>query len=304
MDILFASGIILFAVVAGLLGSLLGLGGGVIIIPALTLGFGYPMQTAIGASLIGVIATSTGSASYDVRRTGADEHSPGHGPGDLDHGWFGRRRHHRRLHEPVPIGGAVRRPAHLQLLLHVAPPRERLHLPVLGMSLPVVEFCFCGRFCERRNIKQRAFVSALLLFAFFDRLAKQLDQAPPFRHLRRRQGQTHIALEIFKAPGNERYRAYTIGSLHCSYGAQMFNFQRRMDRSKDEFQPYFKTSGFFINSRHSAGISPKRGSHSLTGPLSTAHASINTSVEVIKAIRMQLLFCNDLRGVIFSRNDL
>ena len=66
METLVALGIILFAVVAGLLGALLGLGGGIIIVPALTLVFGYPMQEAIGASLVAVIATSTGSASYYV----------------------------------------------------------------------------------------------------------------------------------------------------------------------------------------------------------------------------------------------
>jgi len=64
MELLVALGILVFAVGAGLLGSLLGLGGGVIIIPVLTLLFGYPMQAAIGASLIAVIASSTGSASY------------------------------------------------------------------------------------------------------------------------------------------------------------------------------------------------------------------------------------------------
>ncbi len=66
MDPLIALGIALTAAGAGLLGSLLGLGGGIIIVPALTLLFGYPMQEAIGASLVAVIATSTGSASYYV----------------------------------------------------------------------------------------------------------------------------------------------------------------------------------------------------------------------------------------------
>ncbi len=61
--------IILFlgAVSAGLLGSLTGLGGGVIIIPLLTLGFGVPMHFAIGASLISVIGTSSGSAVAFVK---------------------------------------------------------------------------------------------------------------------------------------------------------------------------------------------------------------------------------------------
>ncbi len=66
MDPIIALGIVVTAIAAGLLGSLLGLGGGIIIVPALTLLFGYPMQEAIGASLVAVIATSTGSASYYV----------------------------------------------------------------------------------------------------------------------------------------------------------------------------------------------------------------------------------------------
>ncbi|WP_144283028.1 sulfite exporter TauE/SafE family protein [Chryseobacterium echinoideorum] len=61
--------IILFlgAISAGLLGSLTGLGGGVIIIPLLTLGFGIPMHYAIGASLISVIGTSSGAAVAFVK---------------------------------------------------------------------------------------------------------------------------------------------------------------------------------------------------------------------------------------------
>ena len=47
---------------AGLLGSLTGLGGGIIIIPLLTLALGMDIHYAIGASLISVIATSSGSA--------------------------------------------------------------------------------------------------------------------------------------------------------------------------------------------------------------------------------------------------
>ncbi len=55
--------IILFiSVLAGFLGSLLGLGGGIIITPALTLMLGIDIKYAIGASIISVIATSSGSA--------------------------------------------------------------------------------------------------------------------------------------------------------------------------------------------------------------------------------------------------
>lgn len=52
---------------AGLVGSLTGLGGGVIIIPMLTLVFGVDIHYAIGASLISVIATSSGAAAAYVK---------------------------------------------------------------------------------------------------------------------------------------------------------------------------------------------------------------------------------------------
>jgi len=48
---------------AGLLGSLTGLGGGVIIVPMLTLAFHVDIRYAIGASLVSVIATSSGAAA-------------------------------------------------------------------------------------------------------------------------------------------------------------------------------------------------------------------------------------------------
>jgi len=55
------------AILAGFLGSLTGLGGGIVIVPLLTLGFGVDLRYAIGASLITVIATSSGAASAYVR---------------------------------------------------------------------------------------------------------------------------------------------------------------------------------------------------------------------------------------------
>jgi uncharacterized membrane protein YfcA len=55
------------SVVAGLLGSLTGLGGGVVVIPVLVLLFGVDLRYAIGASLVAVIATSTGSAAAFLR---------------------------------------------------------------------------------------------------------------------------------------------------------------------------------------------------------------------------------------------
>lgn len=55
------------ALLAGFLGSLTGLGGGVIIVPLLTLGMGVDIKYAIGTSLVSVIATSSGAASAYVR---------------------------------------------------------------------------------------------------------------------------------------------------------------------------------------------------------------------------------------------
>lgn len=55
------------AYLAGLLGSLTGLGGGVVVIPLLTLVFGVDIRYAIGAALLASIATSSGSASAYVK---------------------------------------------------------------------------------------------------------------------------------------------------------------------------------------------------------------------------------------------
>lgn len=55
------------SVAAGLLGALLGLGGGFVIVPALTLLLGVDIRYAIGASLIGVVATSSGAGAAYVR---------------------------------------------------------------------------------------------------------------------------------------------------------------------------------------------------------------------------------------------
>ena len=59
--------LLLGAYAAGLLGSLTGLGGGVIVIPLLTLAFRIDFHYAIGAALVASIATSSGSASAYVK---------------------------------------------------------------------------------------------------------------------------------------------------------------------------------------------------------------------------------------------
>jgi uncharacterized membrane protein YfcA len=65
--LLFTIIVLIGAFLAGLLGSLTGLGGGVVIIPLLTLVLGVDLHYAIGASIVSVIATSSGSAAAYVK---------------------------------------------------------------------------------------------------------------------------------------------------------------------------------------------------------------------------------------------
>lgn len=65
--LLFILSIFGVSLAAGFLGSLLGLGGGLVVIPALTLLFGVDIRLAIGASIVSVIATSSGAAAAYVR---------------------------------------------------------------------------------------------------------------------------------------------------------------------------------------------------------------------------------------------
>ncbi|MHB8960291.1 MAG: TSUP family transporter, partial [Candidatus Limnocylindrales bacterium] len=60
-------GIFIVSLGAGLIGALSGVGGGIIVIPALTVLFGVDVRLAIGASIISVIATSSGAAAAYVR---------------------------------------------------------------------------------------------------------------------------------------------------------------------------------------------------------------------------------------------
>jgi hypothetical protein len=63
----FTAAVWILSFVAGFLGALTGLGGGVIVVPALTLALGVNIKYAIGASLVSVIATSSGAAAAYVR---------------------------------------------------------------------------------------------------------------------------------------------------------------------------------------------------------------------------------------------
>jgi len=57
----------LVAILAGVIGSMVGVGGGILVVPALTIGFGVPIEYAIGASIVSTIATSSGAASAYVK---------------------------------------------------------------------------------------------------------------------------------------------------------------------------------------------------------------------------------------------
>jgi uncharacterized membrane protein YfcA len=55
------------SILAGLVGALLGLGGGIVVVPALTLVLGVDIRYAIGASIVSVIATSSGAGAAYIR---------------------------------------------------------------------------------------------------------------------------------------------------------------------------------------------------------------------------------------------
>ena len=106
------------ALVAGFLGSLTGLGGGVVIVPLLTLGFGVDIRYAIGASLVSVIATSSAAAAA-VRPRRLLELADRHVPGSRDDLGGGRGRADRQPDARVGRGHCLRRGA-----------------PVVGLPLP------------------------------------------------------------------------------------------------------------------------------------------------------------------------
>jgi len=65
--LLFTAVVAIVSFAAGLLGSLTGLGGGVVLVPLLTIFFHVDLRYAIGASLVSVIATSSGAAAAYVK---------------------------------------------------------------------------------------------------------------------------------------------------------------------------------------------------------------------------------------------
>src|SRR5207245_514790 len=63
----FLLALLLTAAVAGGIGAILGLGGGILLVPTLTMFYGVSLRYAMGASIISVIATSSGAAAAYLR---------------------------------------------------------------------------------------------------------------------------------------------------------------------------------------------------------------------------------------------
>src|ERR1700681_1679811 len=64
--------LVILGFLAGLLGALTGIGGGVLLTPILALHFGIPIREAIGSSLVVVITTSAASSSVHLQRHTTD----------------------------------------------------------------------------------------------------------------------------------------------------------------------------------------------------------------------------------------
>jgi uncharacterized membrane protein YfcA len=70
--VIIAASLLGIGIAAGVLGALMGLGGGIFLVPLLTLVFDLPIRVAVGTSLAGVIATSAGVAAFAPRGRGGD----------------------------------------------------------------------------------------------------------------------------------------------------------------------------------------------------------------------------------------
>lgn len=68
----FVAALFFLGVMTGMVGALLGIGGGIFLVPLLTLLFHLPIRTAVGTSLVGVIATSAGVAAMMPPGRGAN----------------------------------------------------------------------------------------------------------------------------------------------------------------------------------------------------------------------------------------
>jgi hypothetical protein len=104
LSLLAVTAMALLGVFAGWLGSIVGIGGGLVIVPVLVLGFGFDIRVAVATSLVAVVATSTAAGS-SLCGAGPGQHAPGDDPrgGDddrRDHGWPGRGASSRRRCSP------------------------------------------------------------------------------------------------------------------------------------------------------------------------------------------------------------
>lgn len=65
---MFETTVFLIALGSGIIGALLGIGGGVILVPLLVLFLDIPIKTAVATSLVGVVATSLSASSIYIRQ--------------------------------------------------------------------------------------------------------------------------------------------------------------------------------------------------------------------------------------------
>lgn len=126
--LVFTGIVLLGAVVAGTVGALLGLGGGIILVPLLTLILKVDMHHAIAASLVSVIGTSCGSSPRFLSRGLVDLPSA-------------------ETYEPITIVGAV---CGAVLSLYMLPPR--LLFVVFG-SLAAVMACLFAKNLFTRGLQ-------------------------------------------------------------------------------------------------------------------------------------------------------
>lgn len=68
MEMVFLLGLVLTGVLAGIVGSFFGVGGGVIVVPALTILFGFTAQESAAVSLVGITASSSYAASFFISK--------------------------------------------------------------------------------------------------------------------------------------------------------------------------------------------------------------------------------------------
>ncbi len=74
MDPILLISLILVGLIAGVMGAIFGIGGGMIIVPILTILFGLAAKEAVAISLVGIVATSVGASSVYVKKRVSNIH--------------------------------------------------------------------------------------------------------------------------------------------------------------------------------------------------------------------------------------